>query len=188
MNGMVNKAVQELITHEFGESRWLQIRQMAGVEDEIFVSTEPYPDEITYRLVAAASEVLGLPSARILEQLGRWWVLQTAQQGYGHLMKAAGRTLADFLVNLPNFHTRIEMMYPGLRPPEFECTDILPGSLKLHYRSHRKGLAPFVTGMLQGLGEMFATAVQISAEEVDQGGGAHHVFHVSWKTPPEHAL
>ena len=68
---MVNKAVQELITHEFGESRWLQIRQMAGVEDEIFVSTEPYPDEITYRLVAAASEVLGLPSARILEQLGR---------------------------------------------------------------------------------------------------------------------
>ena len=188
MYGMVNKAVQELITHEFGESQWLQVRQMAGVEDEMFVSTEPYPDELTYRLIGAASEVLGLPGAHILERLGRWWVLKTAQQGYGHLMKAGGRNLPEFLVNLPNFHTRIEMMYPGLKPPEFACTDILPGSLKLHYRSHRKGLAPFVTGLLMGLGEMFSTPVQVRHEAMYEGEDTYHVFHVAWNPPSDNAL
>lgn len=186
MYGMVNKAVQDLLTHEHGEEKWLLIRAKAQVDDEIFISTEPYPDEVTYRLVAAAAEVLGIPPSMVLERLGRWWVLQTAQQGFGHLMKAGGRTLAEFLVNLPNFHTRIEMMYPGLRPPEFECLDREKDRLRLRYQSHRPGLAPFVTGLLLGLGEMFKTPVKIDSERVPGAAAECHVFTIQWRNPPDH--
>jgi hypothetical protein len=181
MFGMVNKAVQELVTTQHGEDIWLRIRLQAGVEEELFISNESYPDDITFRLVGAASSVLNVPAEVVLNQFGRWWVLKTAREGYGNLMKAGGRTLSEFLVNLPNFHTRIVMMMPELKPPEFECSDIEADSLRLHYRSHRRGLSAFVIGLLEGLGEMFATPVKVYQEQRLDDGADHDVFFVSWK-------
>ena len=181
MYGMVNKAVQDLIVTNHGEKVWEKIRLQAGVEEEMFISSEPYPDDITFRLVAAASAVLAVPAEVVLNDFGRWWILKTAKEGYGHLMKAGGRSLGEFLVNLPNFHTRIVMMMPALRPPEFECSDVEQDSLRLHYRSHRRGLSAFVIGLLEGLGEMFATPVTVCHEQRQDEGADHDVFQVSWK-------
>jgi hypothetical protein len=181
MFGMVNKAVQDLIVTNHGEEVWEKIRQQAGVEEEMFISNEPYADDITYRLVAAASAVLAVPAEVVLNEFGRWWVLKTAKEGYGQLMKAGGRSLREFLMNLPNFHTRIVMMMPALRPPEFECSDVEQDSLRLHYRSHRHGLSAFVIGLLEGLGELFATPVTICHEQRQEDGADHDVFQVNWK-------
>lgn len=180
MYGMVNKAVQDLIVTNHGAEVWENIRQQAGVEEEMFISSETYPDELTFRLVAAASAVLAVPAEVVLNEFGRWWILKTAKEGYEHLMKAGGRSLGEFLVNLPNFHTRIVMM-PTLRPPEFECSDVEKNSLRLHYRSHRRGLSAFVIGLLDGLGEMFATPVTLCHEQRQDDGADHDVFQVSWK-------
>jgi hypothetical protein len=180
MYGMVNKAICDLITTQHGEAVWEQVRAKAELQEEVFISNVPYPDAITYRLVKEASEILQISPEKLLIQFGRWWVLETARKGYGHLMEAGGRTLAEFLIKLPNFHTRIVMIFPELKPPEFECTDISPNSLRLHYHSDRPGLAPFVVGLLEGLGEMFATQIEVQHEENVAAGAEHDVFKVSW--------
>ena len=149
MYGMVNKAVEDMVVIHHGELIWEQIKSKAGVEVEVFMSNESYSDDITYNLVAAASEVLKVPAEQILIGFGEHWVLHTAQAGYGGLMNAAGKTLPEFMRNLPNFHSRVTMIFPKLQPPHFEGTDITERSLKLHYHSHRKGLAPFVMGLMQ---------------------------------------
>lgn len=185
MYGIVNKALMELVVAEHGTRTWQRIRKMAGVEEEVFLSSETYPDETTYQLVQAAASELSLEPQQVLERFGRWWVLKTGRDSYGHLMSNGGRNLGEFLINLPNFHTRIVMMYPDLRPPEFECSDEGPGRIRLHYRSTRRGLAPFVTGLLYGLGEMFDTEVVVVQERsVDAGTGDHDVFLITW--PPVH--
>jgi hypothetical protein len=56
------------------------------------VSNAPYPDDVTYRLVTAASKVLGVPAEVILKAFGEFWVLHTALESYGPLMRAHGRT------------------------------------------------------------------------------------------------
>lgn len=180
MYGMVNSAIMDLIVANHGEETWQRIKFKAGVEEEIFISNDAYPDELTYRLVGAASEVLEQSANVILIQFGRWWVLDTALKNYGHLMKFGGRTLGEFLKNLPNFHTRVVMMFPKLQPPTFECIDLGPMELRLHYRSHRRGLSAFVIGLLEGLGEMFEVRVTITHEERLDDGADHDVFHVSW--------
>ena len=158
MYGMVNKAVEGMVCMHHGEAVWERIKSRAGVDVEVFMSSEAYPDEITYKLVEAASEVLELPSGKILEAFGEHWVLHTASEGYGGLMKASGKTLPEFMRNLPNFHSRVTLIFPKLQPPpHFECTDITDHSLKLHYYSHRNGLAPFVVGLMQRLGKNFKT-------------------------------
>jgi len=183
MYGMVNKAVEEMVLAHHGESVWEQIKSRAGVDVDVFMSNESYPDEITYNLVAAASELLKVPSEEVLVAFGEHWILHTAVKGYGGLILAAGKTMPEFLHNLPNFHSRVAMIYPNLQPPRFECTDITESQLRLHYYSHREGLAAFVVGLMQGLGKLFGTPATVSLAEAKSLGAHHDVFTVSWSNP-----
>ena len=181
MYGLVNKAVEELVVTNFGEDQWEAIKLKAGVDVDAFISNEGYPDEMTYALVGAATEILGIPAEQILVAFGEHWVLETAQKGYGSMMQAGGRTLAEFLINLPRFHDRVVMVLPKLKPPHFKTTDVTDRSLRLHYVTHRPGLSQFVVGLLQGLGKMFKTPVRITRESFKEDGADHDIFLVEWE-------
>lgn len=180
MYGMVNKAVEEMVVTAHGEAAWLEVKRRAGVTEEIFISNEGYPDEITYRLVAAASEMTGTPPEKILHAFGEHWVLNTAQKGYGAMMASGGKTVGAFLANLPHFHDRVALIYPKLAPPRFEITDRTERSLRLHYLSHRPGLTAFMEGLLSGLGKMFDTPLQVTLEAAKAAGADHDIFLVQW--------
>ena len=135
---------------------------------------------MTYALVQAASEVSGTPGEEILEAFGVHWVMKTAQEGYGDMMAAGGKTVAEFLVNLPNFHTRVSMIFPHLAPPKFRCSDVTERSVHMHYQSNRLGLAPFVAGLFKGLGQMFSTPVTVEQVAAKSAGADHDEFVVRW--------
>lgn len=180
MYGMVNKAIEEMVCMHHGEDAWEQIKAKAGVEVDVFISNEGYPDEITYKLVGAASELLGAPAETILETFGEHWILHTARKGYGGLMEAGGKSLAEFLVNLPNFHSRVVLMFPKLQPPRFECSEVTESSLNLHYFTHRPGLSHFVVGLVKGLGKLFDTPVEVQQVQNKSDGADHDIFAVNW--------
>ena len=180
MYGLVNKALCEMVTHGHGAATWERIRTAAKVDVEVFISLDSYPDEITYQLVAAASEILGEEVPHLLHGFGRHWVLNTAAQHYGHLLQAGGRSFREFLLALPNFHARIALIMPQLVPPEFACSDVTDGALNLHYRSQRAGLAPFVEGLIDGLGELFRVRAVCRRLPAMSEGPGHTVFEVSW--------
>ena len=180
MYGMVNRALESMVCKDYGEPTWEAIKQAAGVDVEIFVNNQSYDDDVTYQLVGAASKVLNLPPDTILEAFGVHWVLHTALEGYGELLRAAGKTLPEFMLNLPSFHNRVAMIYPNLRPPHFRCTDMTPTSLRLHYISHRSGLESFVVGVMHGLGQMFGTPVTVELLESRANGAAHEVFLITY--------
>lgn len=180
MYGLVNKAIEELVVTQFGEEKWEQIKKKAGVDVDVFVSNEAYPDDMTYDLVSAASEVLGASASAILIAFGEHWVLKTATDSYGSMMRAGGSSLKEFLINLPNFHTRVQMIYPNLQPPRFECSDIGESTLHLHYFTHRSGLTDFVVGLVQGLGKLYSTPASAIVLAAKSDGADHDVFEVSW--------
>jgi hypothetical protein len=180
MYGMVNQAIEDMVCSAHGLDTWEKIRAKAAVDVEVFISNESYSDDFTYRLVGAASEILNAPAEAILLEFGEHWVLKTAVEDYGELMHSAGNSLRDFLVYLPNFHTRVKMVYPRLQPPRFEVTDAAERSLHLHYITHRDGLAPFVVGLLSGLGKSFNTPTTVSQIAHRAQGAAHDVFLVEW--------
>ncbi len=180
MYGMVNKAIEDMVVARHGPDCWQTIKQKAGVDVEVFIGNEGYPDSITYSLVAAASETLALPADQILRAFGEHWVLETAQKGYGPMMRAAGSTLGEFLAYLPHFHDRVALIYPRLEPPHFTITDQRENSLVLHYHSHRPGLTPFVEGLIQGLAKMFSTPASVSLVSSRAGGDDHDAFLVRW--------
>lgn len=183
MYGLVNRAIQDLVTNRFGLPTWEKVKRAAGVETEVFISNEGYPDEMTYRLVGAAVEVLGMSQHDVLVAFGEHWVLETAAKSYGPMLKAGGDTLKDFLCNLPNFHTRVAMIYPHLQPPRFECSDVTDVDLLLHYHTHRAGLTSFVIGLLHGLGTYFNCPCSSEVVARKDQGADHDIFRVSWAQP-----
>ena len=78
MYGMVNQAIEQMVCETHGEEAWEKIKEMAGIDVDVFISNEGYPDDYTYRLVAAASELSKTPADEILEAFGEHWVLRTA--------------------------------------------------------------------------------------------------------------
>ena len=180
MYGLVNIALRDLLCEEHGVDAWQQICVTAGLEDDRFLSIASYPDALTYRLVHAAVAVLGVDQAELLRAFGRHWLLRTAQDSYSELLAAHGDDFLEFMQNLPDFHTRVQLVFPKLKPPEFTCTPLGERCLALRYESRREGLAPFLVGILEGLGQRFRKQLKIELAEARKPGTHHDVFHVSW--------
>jgi Haem-NO-binding len=190
MFGLVNKGLEDMVCSQYGEETWEKIKSQADVEIEAFISMDSYPDDITYRLVDAASVVMEMPATDILEAFGKYWLLFTASEGFGSLMEMAGDNLPEFLQNLDNLHARVGLSFPELQPPSFLCSDLEQESLKLHYYSDRPGLTPMVVGMLKGLGEKFDTDVDIQLTNSKERGNDHQELSIGHKPkcPFKHLL
>ncbi|NLR93598.1 heme NO-binding domain-containing protein [Flammeovirga agarivorans] len=180
MYGIVNKAIQGLVIENFGEDKWRSILKESGVSIDMFAGNEIYDDSITFDLAIAASKVLELPLSDVLVAFGKYWVLNTAKKHYGSLMDTGGNTLKEFFVNLPNFHSRVMLLYPNIQPPEFDVESVSENELKLRYFSKREGLTDFVHGLILGLGEAFDTEVSTELLEGRKDGLKYDEFSVKW--------
>jgi len=180
MYGLVNRAMKGLIEKEHGEACWEKICRLVGFEEAEFISMQHYPDEVTYNLVGTASQELNMPAEEFLEALGKYWILYTADEGYGEMLKASGNSLPEFLQNLDMLHTRVGNLMPKLNPPMFECFDITDNSLRLEYRSTRLGLTPMVIGLLKGLADRFGKKCVITVLELNEDNGTYASYKLEW--------
>ena len=162
MYGLLNRAIQELVTIRAGRSGWEAVCERAGVGAVGFASMRAYPDELTYDLVDAASQVLERRPSEVLRALGRFWIPFTRSEGFVALLESSGRDLRDLLMNLDALHSRLALTMPEMIPPRFVVEDRPEGVIHVHYYSDREGLSPLVVGLLEGLGELFETPIHVS--------------------------
>ena len=178
MYGLVNQAIQGLVEENFGADTWEKIKTKAGVEEDAFLSNKIYDDRVTYELAGAAAETLGISVGEVLHAFGKYWVLKVGNQKYGTLMRSGGDSLMEFLVNLPNFHSRVMLIYSDIRPPEFKIEKLDERKLLVHYYSSREGLTDFMSGLISGLAELYQTEAKIFCVESRSQGHDHDVFEV----------
>lgn len=180
MYGLINNAMQSMIREKFGDDQWDRVQAASGVPEDSFLTMRSYEDAITYDLVGAAADVLGVPAEDCLVMFGEYWVLETASKAYGPLMDASGDSMVEFLGNLNALHDRITGTFLNYVPPEFEVEELDDQRYRIHYISKRRGLVPFVAGLLAGLSRRFDGELVIHhQEELDVDQGTHAVFALS---------
>jgi len=180
MYGMVNKGIEDLITHKWGVETWNKIKQDAEFQDEGFLSIKSYPDELTYQLVSSASKILNIEANVILEAFGEYWILYTAEKGYSELLNISGKTFPEFLRNLDMLHVHVSNLMPKLVPPTFKVQNEKANSLELIYQSNRKGLVPFMIGLAKGLGKRFQLDCKINEITSPTEKENTYVFLIEW--------
>lgn len=161
MYGLVNRAIEQLVVSLKGEAAWEQICAAADWPDGGFVAMQTYDDAVTYRLVGAVSQTLGLTPQEVLRAFGEYWILYTAEEGYGDMLSMCGNDLIGFLHGMNQMHARIEASLPDIRPPHFQVKELGPAEFELTYASKREGLAPMVEGLITGLAKRFGQQVDI---------------------------
>lgn len=184
MYGLINNALEDMIVTHFGDETWQKIHRASGVEEDAYLTMHSYADESTYLLAGSASEVLETPLDDCLVMFGHHWVSAIATKNFASLMEATGSDTVSFLHNLNGLHDRISTTFLDYIPPEFRVqdVDVDAGLYHVHYHSERKGLTPFVTGLLEGLAKHFGDALEILSIKTDETGeGAHTVYELTIK-------
>lgn len=179
MYGLVNRAIEQLVIKVGGQPAWQRVCERAGVADEGFLAVHAYPDEVTYKLVAAVSQELNLTPNETLEAFGEYWILYTAEEGYAEVLKSSGSSLREFLGNLDEMHGRVESVFPHMILPTFRVVDISHDVFRLLYRSQREGLAPMVVGLIKGLGRRFNQHIEVKQIAARSDLDAVDIFEVT---------
>ncbi len=178
MYGLVNRAIEQLVVSLKGEEGWRRVCQAARWPDEGFVAMQTYDDAVTYGLVQAVSHELGLPAQQVLKAFGEYWILYTAEEGYGDMLAMCGDDLRSFLHGMNHMHARIEVTMPSIRPPHFRVEEKSDTELDLVYESHRDGLAPMVEGLIVGLAKRFNQTIDIQQTGWRSDGVPQDRFHI----------
>ena len=59
-----------MVIKDHGMAKWVEIKELAGMQEDRLVRLKSYPDKLTYDLVGAASKVLGADAENILKAFG----------------------------------------------------------------------------------------------------------------------
>ncbi len=178
MYGMVNEALEQLVVETFGEPVWQKVKRRAGVSDPAFIRMKEYPDQMTYALAGALSQEVGVPLSQLLHAFGVYWVGYAKKGPWGKIMLASGANTYELLSALDAMHARIAISFPELRPPSFK-TARHGDAMRVEYHSHRPALAPFVIGLMEGIGNLFGERVAVVHEHARDAGAPHDVFLVT---------
>ena len=179
MYGMINKAIRTLVIREAGEEVWEQVLVASEIDEDVYEDLEGYDDGVTFALVGATSETLGVPPGDVLEMFGVYWAVDVAPKGYGEYFNAFGDDFESFVAGLDEMHVRITKMLPSLVPPAFKIEKLGENHFKVHYESQRDGLAPLAVGMLKGVAMHFGGEADITQIEY-KGTDDHDVFEVQF--------
>jgi hypothetical protein len=175
---MVNRALEKMVVDNFGEDVWSKIRARADIDINSFSSLASYDDTVTFGLAMAASEELDRPLDGLLRDFGRYWIDFALESSYAPILRQSGSNLHELLPMLDQMHARLGLSFPELRPPSFKVLSDDGQLILLRYDSSRRGLAPFVVGLLEGLGVMFGTPITVSHDEPADDG--HVVFKIQF--------
>lgn len=154
MYGIVYKALKQFVIETHNEHLWDFISADSPVTFNAELMEQPYNDDATHYLASRMAACTNIPIAEVLYSFGRH-IIKVTQQQFPGIMAERGATLKDYLVNLPNYHNRIMLIFPELTPPEFKVSAITDDSLLFHYYTSTPGMKEFMRGYLTELAAVF---------------------------------
>ncbi len=175
MYGLLLEGLYDYIVKKFGEEKWTQAREKAGVRHATFSTQKTYSETVLPRVAKAASDILGVEPDHLMYLMGDWFVTFVGQYGYDMMLKVLGRRMRDFLNGLDNLHEYLRLSYPKIKAPSFHISDETPDGLTLHYRTKRKGYAHYVRGQIEKVGkEFFQIQIEVQVLMAEEHGDQGH--------------
>lgn len=157
MKGVIFNILEQAVVRAHGDAAWDALLERSGA-DGAYTAVGSYDDGELFRIVGAASELLGLEPDEIVRWFGREAIgLLFDRYPYDEdhdCTSAFLRTLDDIV------HPEVEKLYPGAIVPRFEYEGEARNHVILHYRSPRR-LCTLAEGMIEGAAARFGETVEI---------------------------
>ncbi|XP_045165881.1 guanylate cyclase soluble subunit beta-2-like isoform X5 [Mercenaria mercenaria] len=176
MYGQIHVCVRELVEEKFGAEAWKSVLTKSGLDEhDHFLVFHRYEDPVTFKLIGAVCETLGVELPAVLEIFGDYFLQYCLRHGYDKMLKTLGGNFKSFIQNLDSLHALLALTYKNIVAPSFRCETNEDGSLSLHYYTIRPGLYPIVLGLVRAVArDLYNQEADISvvdkSQEVISGG------------------
>jgi predicted hydrocarbon binding protein len=169
MHGVFHKGFKDFVIAEYGDDAWRAAREASGVDRQVYLPVNYYPDEEFISLIDGLSGAVDDSAFTFLEAYGAFLA--------GRLVDTYGRLVDDdwdaleVVANVEvGVHERLRTHDEDLTPPALECErdgDVVT----VYYRSPRR-LCPVARGLVRGVGEEYGTPLDVTERQCVHEGDA----------------
>lgn len=183
MYGMLLESIQHYVQELYGETKWQEVLEHAGLRNMIFATHKVYPDNIMSDIADSCAHVLQKGTRDYyMFYFGTWFVKFFSHYGYDKILRISGRHYRDFLNGIDNLHETMRFSYPRLQSPSFYVEKEDRCGCILNYRTKRQGFTHYVVGQLQQCAiNFYGVDVEIIViEERIVANGCHVIFRLNF--------
>lgn len=159
MHGIMFKALKDhIVTHD-GPGAWEQARADAGLDDQVYLAVDSYPDEDLSALVDAYATSSGTSTEKVLEAYGNS-AAGPLIETYGNSIVHDTESALQVVGNVEQLiHDVLRSRNDAMMPPELSCSRD-GETVRIDYRSHRQ-LCAVAKGLVTGVGEYLDDPLQV---------------------------
>jgi hypothetical protein len=119
MKGTIVKCLEELVVTQFGQDKWEQALEGAGLDSfTVFWPRADFDDELVLELVGSVCDTLNVSLAQAADAFGDYWVNVYSLKMYP-LFYEKHKTARDFLLDMDSVHVQMTNVMENARPARF---------------------------------------------------------------------
>jgi hypothetical protein len=162
MLGLIFMTWEKYLGDRFGEPLLNNYRSLLGdTSSEILTASRYYDDELLYKGVGVASQLVHQQAETLMREYGRYFIVNALTNKLCSYLLTQVHSGRELLLAMRESHTRIQTAFEGATPPVFEYgTTSDPEEIVLIYRSER-GLCPVLLGAIEGAALRYNERVRI---------------------------
>lgn len=169
MHGLINRSLQCFVQDTYGNEIWVKIADRAGLESTNFEPVLQYEDDVTDRVIAAATAALNKPRQTMLEDLGTYLASHPTVEAVRRLLRFSGATFPEFLTALEDIKDRARLALPDLELPNLQLTQEDQTTFMLQVRWVQSDVGHVVMGILRAMADDYGALVMLDHEGVVNG-------------------
>jgi hypothetical protein len=151
MHGIMFKALKDhIVTHD-GPGAWERARADAGLDDQVYLAVDSYPDDDLAALVDAYASATDRDPDEVLTAYGTSAAAPLIET-YGNSIVHDTDSALEVVANVEGLiHDVLRSRSDAMMPPELSCSRD-GETVHVDYRSHRE-LCAVAKGLVTGVGE-----------------------------------
>ena len=174
MHGLINRSIQCFVRDTYGADVWSDVAAAAGLGFDNFEALLTYDDDLTDRVMDAASQRLAKPVDVLMEDLGTYVITAPGFDRLRRLFRFGGATFVDFLHSLDDLEDRVRLTVPELHLPRLALQDLNAERLTPSCDFDRPGWGHVVVGVLRAMADDYGALVML--EYCGDGPGGEQVM------------
>lgn len=173
MYGIFINSIKDYLIQNFGIEVWEQICKRVGLEEDFFINSEFYTDDILERIIEAILVVQQREPAELFYEIGYWWALKFVPQLYLGGFTKGHDYFKKFLIDFPLFINRLALIYPNLNLTEFHSNQVSENEIHFLHAPNKMKLPEFTKGVLKGFGDFFEANFELTLVRI---GNEHNLY------------
>ncbi len=154
MKGAIVQCLGDLVTTRFGEKKWADSLENAGMKrTSFFMPLQNVDDSSVVKLIRSVCNVLQITPIQAADAFGDFWMNVYAPKIYEVYYRGTN-SAKDFLLKMDSVHDVVTKNMPNAHPPRFIYTWINEKTLMIEYISNR-GLIDIFVGLIKGVGKYY---------------------------------